>query len=46
MLGIGQIDIHENGQDGNAQDIQKIAVSCNYGKPAGFGGLIDDTNLS
>ena len=45
VLGVIQIEIHQNRDERDNEDIQKIFIASDLRKPADLGGLVDDADL-
>ena len=46
VLGIIQVNIHADGQDGDAENVQQVLVSGDHGEPSGLCVLVDDTDFA
>ena len=46
VLGVIQIEIHQNRDERDNEDIQKIFIASDLRKPADLGGLVDDADLA
>ena len=46
MLGVVQIEIHQNRDERDNEDIQKVFIASDLRKPADLGGLVDDADLA